>query len=362
MPNALNICHLNVRSLMSNFGDFKNFVSSYHVIAITETWLTADVEDVALSIPGFKLFRLDRTRTRGGGVAVYVNTDILCSQYDLNLKFDENIEQLWIHFKIKNCKIAIGNIYRPPSGDFQNFLNSIDDSLSLIIPTVDEIICLGDMNVNLLNPGNALTKCFDAYGFEQLINEPTRITDRSLTLLDPIFVSNAKLFNDSRVLDAGMISDHCLVCCKLHIEKQINSARFCTFRDFKNFDYTKFCGDLVITPFQNIINIPNIDDKLKIFNDLIISLFNKHAPVRTVRVNKRKCPWLTYPIKLMIKERDFALTKYKKSKSTVDWDRYKELRNYTLSAIRREKKKPFSTIYLMIMMTKYYGKGYIVTF
>ena len=237
---------------MKHFSEFKNLISSYHIAAVTETWLTADVDDASLLIPDFKLFRLDRARTRGGGVAIYVSRDILCSRYDLNLKSDENIEQIWLHLKFKNCKIAIGNIYRPPSGDFHKFLDSIDDTLSQIIPTVDEIICLGDMNINLLNPENTLSKCFYAYGFDQLINEPTRVTERSLTLLDPIFVSNINLIKTSGVLDASTMSDHCLVHCKLHIEKRASVTKFCTFREIlKIFDYNEFRDDLVLIPFHN---------------------------------------------------------------------------------------------------------------
>ncbi|KAG5882509.1 hypothetical protein JTB14_033310 [Gonioctena quinquepunctata] len=145
--------------------EFKNAVQSYDIVAITETWLTNDLRDDTVSMGDYNLFRSVRTTSRGGGVVFYVNKNISCFIY-------ENIDQIWIQINVNNCKIAKGNIYRPPSGN--QVINDVDESLSQIIPTVDEIICLGDMNVDLLKPDNVLSECFHAYDFEQIINEPTR--------------------------------------------------------------------------------------------------------------------------------------------------------------------------------------------
>ncbi|KAG5879080.1 hypothetical protein JTB14_006348 [Gonioctena quinquepunctata] len=43
-------------------------------------------------------------------------------------------------------------------------MNDDDGSLSQIIPLVDEIICVGDMNVDLLKPDNVLSKYFQRDG------------------------------------------------------------------------------------------------------------------------------------------------------------------------------------------------------
>ena len=38
-----------------------------HIICVTEYWLSKDISDDELSLPGYQLFRLDRDRHGGGG-------------------------------------------------------------------------------------------------------------------------------------------------------------------------------------------------------------------------------------------------------------------------------------------------------
>ena len=45
------------------------------VFAIAETWLSNDISDAELFIPGYHIFRQDRDR-HGGGVAVYIRDNL----------------------------------------------------------------------------------------------------------------------------------------------------------------------------------------------------------------------------------------------------------------------------------------------
>jgi hypothetical protein len=55
-----------------------------------------------------------------------------------------------------------------------------------------------------------------------------------------------------------------------------------------------------------------VNDKVKIFNCMIISLFDIRAPLRTIRITKPKAPWLTEELKALMKQRDKALQTFKK--------------------------------------------------
>ena len=78
-----------------------------------------------------------------------------------------------------------------------------------------EQIILGDLNCNYLSDRNnmhlsQLKQLSSTYQFQQLINEPTRITPNSSTLID-IILSN----EPSRILKSGVVhmglSDHSMV-------------------------------------------------------------------------------------------------------------------------------------------------------
>lgn len=255
------------------------------------------------------------------------------------------IEQLWIKCKVNHTTFAISVFYRPPIANIHTSLDQFDSALSLILPSVDYVICMGDVNVNLLNLDNPVSQCFSCFGFTQIIDEPTRVTGTSSTLIDPIFVSTSNIVINAGVVNADEISDHKLTFCELSFKVEKFKPKFITFRDYKNFDYHNFYNDLIETPWNNVLYEHNIEKKISLFELLIKNLFNIHAPIRTVRVSKPKSPWLTDTITIMRKERDRALRKYKISKSEDDFRSYKTLRNLTLSSIRREKKAYIDSVF-----------------
>lgn len=67
-------------------------------------------------------------------------------------------------------------------------------------------------------------------------------------------------------------------------------------------------------------------------------------PTKTVRITKRKAPWLTENIKLMMSLRDKAKTAFRRTKLPQHWNYYKQMRNLTTHAISNEKKAYFNYI------------------
>ncbi|XP_044757725.1 uncharacterized protein LOC123315888 [Coccinella septempunctata] len=344
MTKGMKLCHLNVRSLMDHFDDFRALINDFEVVGVSETWLEEVVDTRFISIGGFTFYRSDRRRgRRGGGVGIYVSDKFRSVSFILS-SVNDHCEQIWIRVKMNNTSFAIGCVYRPPKGSLPSFIEALDDSLSSIVPTVDELILLGDVNIDLLTTGT-LINSMDAYGFKQLIDEPTRISRDSMTLLDPIFVTSLGCVSNSGVVNADVVSDHKMVFCELSFESSVTRPRMHYYRDFKFFDINLFQSDLLREPFNNIFTMDDIDEKVKFFSSLVLGVFEKHAPLRAARMTRKHAPWLTFPIKMMMKERDSALAKFKITKAPDDWDRYKRLRNFTLSSLRREKRAYYDGIF-----------------
>ena len=64
------------------------------VICIMETWLTTQVPDYIIGMPGYNVFRKDRTHAAGGGVCMYIHESIPCKQ--LVDCIEEPVEALWM--------------------------------------------------------------------------------------------------------------------------------------------------------------------------------------------------------------------------------------------------------------------------
>lgn len=63
----------------------------------------------------------------------------------------------------------------------------------LVCSTADVVICLSDFNIDLFNVCSPLKPCSNSYDFPQIINDPTRITDTSSTLIDPVFITSTNI-------------------------------------------------------------------------------------------------------------------------------------------------------------------------
>ena len=76
------IGHLNARSLAPRLNEVCHLLHSERldILCISETWLSEDVLDAVLIVPGYRLFRCDRPGgRRGGGVAILVSSDLRVS-------------------------------------------------------------------------------------------------------------------------------------------------------------------------------------------------------------------------------------------------------------------------------------------
>ena len=156
MSKCMSFCHLNVRSLTSNFNEFKDLIRSsrtFDVIALSETWLSSDVCSSSLAMDGFSLIRNDRG-SRGGGVAFYIKTSLKYEIVDCN----KNIEQLWVTHKICKRMLLVGVTYRPPGVNSTVFINELETQLSNTVPTFDDVVLMGDFNINMLGTGGHAAK------------------------------------------------------------------------------------------------------------------------------------------------------------------------------------------------------------
>ena len=78
-----------------------------------------------------------------------------------------------------------------------------------------------------------------------------------------------------------------------------------------------------MTPFEDILHIDNLNGKVELFNTMILNIFDVLAPIRSIQTKKYRPPWLTDNIRLMMKLRDKALAKFKKTKNPHHWEYYK---------------------------------------
>lgn len=223
-----------------------------------------------------------------------------------------------------------------------DFGSELQDGFDLVVPQYDRVVCLGDFNIDYQDSESPATKFLNnilsSYSLVQIISEPTRFGPSSATLLDLIICSTSLHVSDCRVHMNSSISDHCLISCRLRIDKPKLQPFFYTYRDFRNFDQELFLQDLSGLPLFRILYDNDINNKIYLFNNSILEVFNRHAPTRTVRVTRKPAPWLTDNLKFIMSLRDKALCKFKRNRNIGNWNSYTCLRNYTNQMIVNEKR------------------------
>ena len=124
----------------------------------------------------------------------------------------EGVEVVWVEIWLHKKAILLSNIYRPPNAN-TNYLTNIELMMEKVASECRTTVLMGDLNLNLLAPStqveNLLIMAID-HNLKQLISQPTRITNHSLTLLDVLFTSDPELF-----LSTGTVefigSDHLMI-------------------------------------------------------------------------------------------------------------------------------------------------------
>ena len=148
---------------------------------------------------GFESERRDRIAKAGGGLLCFIQND---KTYEKRTDLENpTIGMIWLEIKFATSKnILVGFFYRPPNSNSE-WLNTFDKDIDLIPGNFNEIILMGDMNIDLANhkdkthvPSNAkkLLNILDSCNLTQIITSFTRISSTSKTLIDHAYVNNNK--------------------------------------------------------------------------------------------------------------------------------------------------------------------------
>lgn len=343
----VSIAHLNVRSLCSR----ENFYlvwqtitdGDYDIFTISETWLNASTTDMEINIPGYVLFRQDRgERKSGGGVAVYVKDIYKASVIkDTSSVSESFFQQLWLKVQCKKFKsFLLCTVYRPPNTPI-SFLEDLSTSfVDSLLPGLD-VILLGDLNCNLLGDcrdGQALSDFCSTLNLAQLVQEPTRVTNNSQTLIDVALTTNVNIIHDCKV-KSSTISDHSLVSLTLKLKPPKPRPTYITTRSYKNYNPEKFEDDLAKVPFHMISFFDDFDDQIHAFNCLFLDVLNDHAPMKRTRIKTRPNPYITQEIRQLMKVRDKWHKSAIKTMDKLHWNAYRFFRQEVKREIRIAEKE-----------------------
>ena len=346
--NNLKIGLSNVQSLIPHFSELASFViaGNFDIVALTETWLKPAISDNLLTIPGYHLIRNDRLHKGSGGVAAYIKSNLKATTVSAPISNNDNIEQLWLKIRIKTNDLTVGIVYRPPSLPISS-LHDIDSSLFQFGTDTDDVILLGDFNVNVLKqsaPGTQfIQNMCNIHDLVQIVDNPTYICNNADSLLDLVMVRQRdKISLIDQVIQPG-ISHHNFIYFTYDIPVSQQNVNFVTTRNWKNIDVDALNYAAANAPWNLVYNEVNVNDKVDTMNNIVTSLLDSYVPYVTFKAKHPPSPWFNEDINSFMKKRDRAKALFNRTKSPVHWDKYKTLRNKVKSLVRNARVKKFDS-------------------
>ncbi|CAH2248378.1 jg6192 [Pararge aegeria aegeria] len=297
---------LNVRSLNTGRDELLASIDRYKpdILALNETWLKQYEQNYALVVPGYVLKHKARAGdARGGGVGFYVRKELRAR---IKLSPDSPLEQLW---------------------------------LELIIP---------DFNVDMLQPEKPscreVTEFLNYRNLAQIVQEPTRVNEKNSSLLDLVITDSPEICNCIHVYHNPDLSDHAMIITNLNVKKTKRAPKFIWKRFLDGINDDNFSKDLQNMKRFKFTENTNVNERVKCLNEAILLIFNKHAPLKGMKICEMAMPWITDNIKFMMLLRDKALNRAHTAKKVKNIqkertrkDYYRSLKNLVNGALDREK-------------------------
>ena len=153
--------------------------------------------------------------------------------------------------------------------------------------------------------GKILKDLEEVNNLKCMIEEPTRITTNSETLLDVILTNAPKMFKKCGTYEPE-ISDH---------------------RQTKKTDFEKLNRDSIDAPWHVGDIFSNSDEKYDYWRALFESIVDKHAPMKKKRVREKDIPYMTAEWKQAIRNKRKYAVLFAKNRTVENLELKKKYRN-----------------------------------
>ena len=319
------------------------FQHDYDIFGISETWLDQNDSDDNNYTDGYsKPIRRDNNHHQGG-VLVYLSNSVPAKhRSDLE---PLNSEIIAIELQLQHEKVLICNCYRPPHKDVIDFCADIEAVIENATPEFKSFIFLGDTNGRsshfwsqdkTTTEGRAIKAMFDSLLFDQLINQPTHIMGDSKSCIDHIFINNNNIVSEVGVRPQ-IASDHCVVHATLkHKIIKAHSYKRMVW-DYKRGDYEAFRQLILHAPWYLCYHSNDINVVVENFMNMFTSIADTCIPHYEATIWPNDKDFMNSDIRHKMNARDRYWKQYQQTNSDESHDRFKEMRNKVVYAIRQSK-------------------------
>lgn len=342
-PNNLNVVHINAQSIPAHYPDLLATFTNENIdaILVSESFLKPSLPSLQFSLPGYILIRNDRTGKGGGGVAVYLRSNICYKIISCSPSaYNESAEYMILEITRNFSKILLIVLYSPSL--HIDYFNLLENLLHDYCPLYRDIIILGDFNTCILKSDTRANKLLNILSSFNLHLLPLSATHKSPnctpSLLDLIIVSMPSNVNIHGQFPS-CFSYHDLIYLSYNIRSPKKKAEYSFRRSLNKIDNDALLNDACALNWCSVFSCDSVDEAVSNFNTCIINLYDRHAPLKKIRIKHNPSPWLTDSIKCAMMARNRARKRFQKHPSDDYFLQYKLLRNKCNKLCRTAKRR-----------------------
>lgn len=293
-------------------------------MAVAESWLN---DNINLNLKPYNLVRNDRglinldsrKDTKGGGVAFFIhNTLNYVVVATSKVKRIGQVQFLMVRVldpATKNtCLLAC--VYRPPRGEF---MDGFFEILMKNRRETEGAIIVGDLNCHLERKSSTaieLKSLAEAVQMEILETGCSFHEWEHQSWLDVVILDDSSKVNRVVKSIVPFIDFHDSFIVEYEFETQPVSHPCFPVRSFKHFDILSFKKDISLVTTINCSRLDNMQpyQLLHKFNNDVLTVLDRHAPIHLISPRPKFKPWLTDEIRYLITKRNQHYKIFKKTK------------------------------------------------
>jgi hypothetical protein len=348
--DKLIIIHQNIRGIMNKVDEFLISVNDIapQIICLTEHHATPD-EIEYINFSQFKLGTFFcRQHFRQGGVCILAHSSIPTDTIKLHyFNKEKDFESCCLKFQFLTKSYVVVCVYRSPTGNLSYFLEQLELLLNRIYKLSSEIILCGDFNINYLydNPRkDELDSLLASFNLRSVINFPTRISSKSCTLIDNIFINNHLCdFSVCPVING--LSDHDAQALVLNFDSQLEyRPKFYYKRIINNDTLKQFLMLLSFENWEEVFDERNVNEAFNSFLNTYLRAFYLSFPLKKIKILHTQKPWITCGIKISCANKRTLYMASRDSNDPKIKEHYKKYCKILTMTIKTAKRQYYNTL------------------
>ena len=267
---------------------------------ICETWFTNKIDSSNITLDGYNLFRNDRHKRKGGGVCIYVRSEITSEVIWPAIHSNPSVEIVVLKCKYYQRSYFIACCYYPPKPLYSpDQFNDVITCVFEIISSYDEddaiIVLAGDLNQ--LDSDFLCNK----YGLVQLVDTPTHDGN----ILDKFFTNRPDIYNNWFPMKSTVKTKHLAVLVYNGVDQVHRNAnrRKSLFYDTRSHNIDKLRRAIALFDWSILLECFNIQILYTRFLAVCKYLISASIPVKTITMWTRDPEYITPLVKGLLRKR-----------------------------------------------------------